>query len=356
MKVMFSHGLPFSLAHGGLQTLIESLMRELSALGVEVEPERWWDPTQTCDIQHFVQRPHLDNARLAKQKGRKTIMTENFDVIASESQTRLFMRACATRVARTVLPGFDGRLSFYRHLDALVYVVPHEWDVVRQIYRLPPDRGFIVPHGLDRSAIEALAAPQPERDYLVSVGTVCPRKNTVLLALCARKARVPVIFIGKPFSDQDPYFLRFRELIDNKYVQYIGYVRDEVKYRILGSARGFVLLSRGESGCIAVHEAAAAGLPLLLSKLPWAAKAYPRSDGIYLTRLRSVTSTAQSLRRFYESAHRASTMTFQVRTWNEIAQMYVAIYRKMSSECGSAPVGTRIESFGERNHDLSVSS
>src|SRR5207253_8514081 len=45
---------PFFLAHGGTQTLIESLMSEIARLGVEVEPARWWDDRQRGDILHFI--------------------------------------------------------------------------------------------------------------------------------------------------------------------------------------------------------------------------------------------------------------------------------------------------------------
>ena len=331
MKVIFSHGLPFSLAHGGLQTLIESLMRELALLGVEVEPERWWDADQAGDILHFVQRPNPGNVQLAKQKGRKTIMTENIDVVASESRFRLLMRTYATRAARKFIPGFDSRLRFYSDLDAMVYVVAHEWDVVQRVYGLPPERGFIIPHGLDPCGIEALGAAQPEGDFLVSVGTICARKNTVLLAICAKKAKVPVVFVGKPLSDDDAYFQQFRGLVDNKYVRYIGYVTDEEKYRILGGARGFVLLSKGESGCIAVYEAAAARLPLLLSRLPWAARGYPESDCLHLVPLRSVAEISRRLRCFYEGAHRGGTTTFQVGTWADVAKKYLRLYEKVYS-------------------------
>jgi hypothetical protein len=79
VKVIFSHGLPFSLAHSGPQTLIESLIRELALVGVEVEPERWWDADQADDILHIVQRPNPDNVRSAKKEGRMTIMTEILD-------------------------------------------------------------------------------------------------------------------------------------------------------------------------------------------------------------------------------------------------------------------------------------
>ena len=63
MKVLFSNSLPFFLAHGGTQTLLESLMRELANLGVEVEPERWWDESQTGDILHYMNRPVSLNVR-----------------------------------------------------------------------------------------------------------------------------------------------------------------------------------------------------------------------------------------------------------------------------------------------------
>jgi glycosyltransferase involved in cell wall biosynthesis len=312
-----------------MQTLIESLMRELPLLGVEVEPEKWWDPNQTCDIMHFVQRPHQGNAELAKQKGRKLVMTENYDVVASESRSRLFMRSWATKAARAVFPGFDQRLSFYRELDALVYVVPHEWTVIQQIYDLPPQRGFIIPHGLAPSAIDALGKAESECDYLVSVGTICPRKNSILLAKCAKQAKVPVVFVGKPFSADDPYFIDFQRLIDHKYVQFAGYVPEEKKFQILRSARGFVLLSRGESGCIALYEAAAAGLPLLVSDLPWAANGYPASDRLHLVSLRKASGIVAELKRFYERAHRGQTMTFPIRTWREVAQMYLSVYERL---------------------------
>ncbi|MGD0734801.1 MAG: hypothetical protein ABR976_06620 [Terracidiphilus sp.] len=329
MKVVFSHNLPFSLAHGGIQTMIESLMRELSLLGVEVEHERWWDPNQTCDIMHFVQRPHQGNAELAKQKGRKLLMREIYDVVASESRPRLLMRAWATRAARALVPGFDQRLNFYRELDALVYEVPHEWTVVQQIYGLPPEKGFIIPPGLDPSAIDALGKAESEGDYLVSAGTICPRKNSVLLAMCARQAKTPVVFVGKPFSPNDPYFIEFQRLIDQKYVRYVGWVPEEEKFRILRGARGFVLLSRGESGCIAAHEASAAGLPLLLPALPWAANGYPASDRLHLVSLRSANGITARLKTFYEGAHRGKAITFPIKTWAEVAQMYLEIYEKL---------------------------
>ena len=85
MKVLFFYSPPFFLAHGGMQTLTEALMRELAALGVDIEPERWWDENQKGDIIHYMGRPLATVVRLARQKGFKVVMTENLDLTASRS-------------------------------------------------------------------------------------------------------------------------------------------------------------------------------------------------------------------------------------------------------------------------------
>ena len=93
MKVIFSHNLPFFLAHGGMQTLSESLMREIAGLGVEVETERWWDEKQKGDILHYIMRPpYAVNVSLAHEKGFKVIMTENLDQTASRTRLQLFLQ------------------------------------------------------------------------------------------------------------------------------------------------------------------------------------------------------------------------------------------------------------------------
>ena len=105
MKVIFSCNLPFALAHGGVQTQLEAIMRELSALGVEVEPERWWDESQTGDVLHYFGRPpSVHHVRFAQKKGRRVVMFENLDQTASRSRLALFGQRWLTRLARTALP------------------------------------------------------------------------------------------------------------------------------------------------------------------------------------------------------------------------------------------------------------
>jgi glycosyltransferase involved in cell wall biosynthesis len=335
MKVLFSNNLPFFLAHGGTQTLLESLMRELAALGVEVEPERWWDANQKGDIIHYMNRPPLLNVVLAKQKGFKLVMTENLDQTASRSRRQLFAQRLLTNLARAILPGgLTYRLSWevYQHLDAMVYVVEHEWKTARYFFRANPERGYVIPHGMEPEALQQLARPQEEEDYLISLATIHPRKNSVLLARAAHQAKIPIMFLGKPYAEHDPYFLEFKKLVDGRIVRYPGFVSTEEKDRYLRGARGFALLSQFESGSIAVYEAAAAGLPLFLSDLPWAAKVYRQVPAARFVRLAAPEAIAPALKAFYAQAHRQPGPTFPLLTWRQVAGKYLEVYQKVLNQ------------------------
>ena len=182
---------------------------------------------------------------------------------------------------------------------------------------------------MDDEALGRLARAQEEDKYLISVATVSERKNTIVLAEAALAARVPVLFLGKPYASDDPYFLRFERLVDGNFVRYPGFVSEDEKYRYLRGARGFVLLSQFESGCIAVFEAAGAGLPLLLPNVPWATKSYEKARDISFVRSADPPGLIAALKIFYEKAHRTAGTTFPLQSWNQIAQRYLLVYEQL---------------------------
>jgi glycosyltransferase involved in cell wall biosynthesis len=332
MKVLFFNSPPFFLAHGGMQTQVEAVMRELAGLGVEVEPERWWDENQKGDIIHYFHRPPMLNVRAAHAKGFKVVMTENLGQAASRTGPRLFAQRTLMDLARKALPGaFLDRLSWaaYQELDAMIYMVKHEWETAQYLFHANPERGYIVPHGLEPEALAQLALPQAPGDYLVCMATIYPVKNSVLLARAARLAGTPIVFLGKPYSEDDPYFLEFKQYADGKVVRYAGFVTGEEKYSWLRGARGFVLLSQFESGCIAAYEAAAAGLPLLLSDLPWASQVYGQVPAAKFVALGRPETIAAMLKDFYAQARRQPRPTFPLLTWRQVAERYLEVYRKL---------------------------
>lgn len=332
MKVIFSHSLPFFLAHGGSQTLIEELMRGLRNCGVDVEPERWWDENQTGDILHFVGRPYRSNVLLAKKKGFKVVLTDLLDTVAARSPSKLFVQRTLMRAIHRFAPTMTERVAWdvYREFDAMVFALSHESEVAQYLFKAPPERCHVIPWGLQSQALAALKESKPEEDYLISIASITPRKSTLQLARAAKDAEVPVLFVGKPFSEADPYFSEFKSLVDGKFVRYAGFVSNDEKVRLLRAARGFALLSWGESGCVAVYEAAAAGLPLFLTDAPWARSGYPGADPICFANPDAHTETVRALKKFYAQSHRLTRTTFPLLSWDQIAQRYVDLYTGLS--------------------------
>jgi glycosyltransferase involved in cell wall biosynthesis len=326
MKVVLSHAIPFSLAHGGTQTVIEALYRHLPAQGCTVEHERWWDASQTSDLVHYFGRPSDLVSELALKKGRRIVITEFLDRTSARPKWLLAGQAALIRMVRRGLPGFVNRMGWVslKAAHALVYAVKSEVATAQLLFGVDPRRCHVVPHGLDRAALEALGAEAPSGGYLISVGTIDPRKNSLVLARAAKLAGVPVVFVGAPYAD-DAYHRAFVAEVDNRLVVYKGRVTESEKTALMRQANGFVLLSEYESGCIAVHEAAAARLPMLLARRPWAISDYAALSGVAVTEP-TLQAAAEGLRGFQAKAVRLERMTFPVHSWEEVAGMYRQVY------------------------------
>ncbi|OVE74984.1 hypothetical protein BVX97_05980 [bacterium E08(2017)] len=331
MKVIFSHIIPFSLGDGGVRTLVTSIQNELLAIGINVENEKWWDTEQKGDILHFFGRPQSSHILFAKRAGYKTVMTEFLDMTSNRSPSTLFFQKSAIKLARSLMSGMTDRMGWdtYQNADALIYTTSNELNTAAYLFGADTKRGHIVPHGLQDEAINNLTQPAEEKEHLVSIATITERKQTLLLAKAARLAQVPIVFLGKPYSEDDLYFKEFKECIDNQYVKYPGFVSEKEKADMLRTARGFALMSKYESGCIAVYEAAAAGLPMLLPNKPWVMKDYAAINNVSVTGTNSVQEIASSLKKFYSNAHRSETMTFPVQSWRNVAEKYADIYKEI---------------------------
>lgn len=334
MKILFLSEVPCSLAHGGTQVVADKLMQYLPQLNIAAEPLRWWDCAQTGDVLHYIGSPPVLLLDLARRQGMSCVMTQFLDQTSSRSTSELLFRRIALRLvdrAPALLRQRSPAVA-YRKVDAAVFVDNHEKRTAQRLYKVDEGNSYVVSHGLDPDALRALAKPSPATaaPYLVSLATIVERKNTLILARAAKEAQVPIHFIGRPLSTSDPYFQQFSAMIDDEFVVYRGYIDEDEKHATLIGATGFALLSEYESGCLAVYEAAAAGLPLLLSDLPWARHHYPPSSAI--TRVRPYSPTlAAKLRDFYVSSRRRDEQVFPVASWPDVARRYASIYQRVLS-------------------------
>jgi glycosyltransferase involved in cell wall biosynthesis len=335
MKVLFDHPNPFLLAHGGFQIQIEQTKSALEEIGVEAEWLRWWDSTQSGDIIHYFGRPSVAFIEFAHQKGIKVVMSELLTGLGSRSSTQRSLQKFLITLSQKLLPSsFTAKLAWeaYQKADAIVALTPWEKQLMVEMFDSSPDEVHVIPNGVEEVFFQSSSSHNcsDRADHLVCTATIAKRKMVSEIAEASILAKTPIWIIGNPYSEQDPYYLRFLQIVKESegIVRYEGGISDRQRLAdIYRSARGFVLLSTMESLSLSALEAAASGCPLLLSDLPWARSSF--GEHARFCSDSSVTGMSRALRQFYDLHRHPSSLT--PARWRDVAtslkDLYQAILR-----------------------------
>lgn len=337
MKILFSDVTFSYLSPGGKQVHAAQLLRQLAAKGIDVAYETWHDPTLAPSLVHVFGYNDVEHLRLLKRRGIGLVYTHIMDGITNQPAWRRRYHALKSRVVRR-LPRRLEPLTPWRGLDlfdACVYMHEADRQTAIDVYGIDPAKTSVIPHGVEDVR---LFQEQPFQDqpstagtgYLVSLGSIVPRKNPLFTAAACGEANVPVVFVGHALDATSDYHRRFLETARQAGAEVHTDVTPDRKLQLLANASGFILLSRGESGCISVYEAAATGLPLLLADLPWA-KGYERPTCLEHCSPFDQHAAAATIRDFHARARRQRQPTLHVRTWSEIADMYLDTYHRVLS-------------------------
>jgi len=331
LKVIFENGVPFWLAHGGAQIQTEQTMAALRKLGVEVEPLRWWDATQSGDVLHYFGRIPIEQLRRAHQKRLRVVFSEFLGEQGARSTARLkldkWLRvALSWTLPRRAVSAFDW--ESYTEADACMALTNWEARLLAEVCRVPASRIHVIPNGVEDVFLES--RPVPRGNWLVCTAAINAQKRVVELAQAALAARTPLWVIGKPYSDAEIAVQRFLSLakVNPGLVRYEGPVQDRAQLaRIYREARGFVLLSTFESLSLSALEAAACQCPLLLSDLPWARTTFGNA-ATYCPLNGSAEATGRVLRRFYDAAP-ALPVPSRPLSWADVGRKLEAIYKSV---------------------------
>lgn len=333
MKILLDCPVPFSLAHGGVQVQVTQTLDALRQIGVEVEYLRWWDERQTGDLVHFfgvTQPAYID---LVQKKGLKIAMTPLFTATCNRSDRQL---ATQGAIIQTLLrlPGWGlikSQLNWlaFPKCDAQIVGLDAEVTVLQRVYRVPRAKIRVVPLGLSEEFLETSPAPRTEA-HLITTGTITDRKRSLDLARLAHAAQVPVLFVGKPYDPAEEYWREFAALIDGRWVRHHPHVSDPREMIVLlQRARGFALYTRYENWCLSAHEAAAVGLPVLLTGQKWSRERFG-NEASYLVD-GGFAENVKILRKFYEEAPGLPKPRVTMPAWRDVALQLKSIYEELLS-------------------------
>lgn len=330
MKILFDHGMPFQLAHGGYQIQIEQTKRGLEEAGAEVEWLRWWDDSQTGDLIQAFSPITAAVPYHAREKQIPVVLMTLLSGLCDQSPFRLRLKALQDLLFKR-LPGIRG--SFGTLPQQLFHLCTHnllnlhaEARMLEQIYHVPGDKISVVPGGLSEEFLNAKPATK-EGGYLISTATITERKGSVELARLAKLAEVPILFVGKPYHPSSDYWRRFKEMIDGRWVQYREHVSNTGELiSLLRSARGFVIKSHIETWCFSAHEAAACGLPVLLPDRKWSREIFGDQARYFAS---DEAASVAILKNYYAQSSSLPAPKIRFWSWKAVGEQHLMIYKKL---------------------------
>lgn len=169
------------------------------------------------------------------------------------------------------LPQKVGNLPGLLFADTIVYnstYTSNSYNVFERAVKFRSHE-FVVHNGVDMDAVEPYRATITTPPTLVTAARLIERKNLgTLVRALARTPDVTLRIVG----DGPRRSALEREASDagvQQRVEFLGYLPDrEDVYEELAAADAFVLPSYGEGFCVAVAEAMAVGLPVVVSDIP----------------------------------------------------------------------------------------
>jgi glycosyltransferase involved in cell wall biosynthesis len=278
-------------SYGGPTRVAEGYARLLAPLGIECELYPPAGVTPPPRLQFYpgargslalgsaVRRAHLVHvhglwtvpttgaAALARALGRPYVVTphgmlDSWSMAQSARKKRLYAAVAEKRTLERA--------------SAIHFFNQEEADEAQDFLPLP--RYFLLPNGVDLSAFadlpgrDALEVAVPEirgRTVALFLGRIHHKKgfDVLLPAMAEVAARELLLLVAGP--DEGGYRRKVTELAGSvgvaSQVHFVGPVEGEAKRRLLGGADFFVLPSHQEGDSVAVKEALAAGLPVLIS-------------------------------------------------------------------------------------------
>jgi glycosyltransferase involved in cell wall biosynthesis len=276
--ILHAPSFAFQAPGGGENQLIQT-GRHLEELGVSVRLfSAWTDRLEDARLLHLfgMSREGLELARVAKARAIPVVLSpicwyEPRAMACLEPSLAAKFAGLAGWAVRSIAPATPSwRLKLLRLADLVLPNSPSEANQLARLFGLDSRRIRVVPNGVLRSF--SSASPElfcrrfGEFPFVLSIGRIEPRKNTLELIKAGRRLELPLVIVGVA----PPGFERYEALCRNAAAPetlWLGALdhHDPLLASAYAAARVFALPSWFETPGLAALEAALAGCAVVIT-------------------------------------------------------------------------------------------
>ena len=274
-KIVYFTPRPFSLIFGGTEVQATKTKAHVQANGYKVEFADYTSMYQFNDVSlvHFFTSDYIfwDIAQI--------LLKKRIPYVVSSIYYPIGVTAQLTRLARRI-----PRTSFWmkrRLLENAAAILPNSNSEAKRLTTtlgIRRNRMYIIPNGVDSSIVgsnpaafrkSCLPTPIQNHDFILSVGRLEERKNTLALTRAALELKIPLVLIGN-LTCGDPYSSKLSSIIDarNDLICHIPALPPESETLANGyaAAKVHALVSWFETPGLSSLEAAANGANLVVGR------------------------------------------------------------------------------------------
>jgi glycosyltransferase involved in cell wall biosynthesis len=268
---------PHCFSFGGFDLQMLSALKAVRKYGVDAKPLDPWSRDFDFDILHCwgFDFANYFNILFAIKAGKKVVCTALIGGMTTINDKLRFRISSYIKKARFLL-------EMAEMLDALVVVNETGHFIANKYFKVPKNKIHIIPHIIDehyynQDADTTFTNKYNIRDYVLTSGNVCERKNQINLANACTQKSINLVVIGDVLDGEQAYGEKLAMLAmkagNIKWIK--GFpAHSPLLVSAYKNCSVFALPSHLETQPISALEAAALNKPLLLADKQYAHQKY----------------------------------------------------------------------------------
>lgn len=277
MKVKYVPYQPHCFAFGGFEIQMLSTLDAVNKSGVQADKIDVWSRENNFEILHCwgLGFHHYENIRWAKHAKKKIVLTALLSYY--ENYVERIRHFFSTYIKKA-----QYYIEIANMADAVVVVNEQQAEVCYRYFKVPKNKIFIIPNIVHKNFYGAphdtsFAEKINFSDYVLTVGSVCQRKNQLHLVQACLKENLNLVIVGKTQEGSEDYGVEIERTIKNSpTVTWIKGLAPNSKELISAyqSSLLVALPSYVEQQPITLLEAVAIRKPLLIANRAYAHQKY----------------------------------------------------------------------------------